>query len=284
MLIGIFCALALAASGLTCLGTNAFCSLHWLWALPLTFLGSFLVLCLLWFLLLFIMAKAVDMEKEQENDSPFYRAVINLTIPALVTLFRIHIHVEGMEKLPKNGRFMLVCNHLNDTDPIVLLWAMRKSQLAFISKKENDQKFLVGPFMRKLLCQPIDRENDRAALKTILRCIALLKEDKISLGVFPEGYCSRDHLLHPFRSGVFKIAQKAQLPILVCTVRDTHHIFHNMLRLKPSRVELHLLEVIPAETLTGRTAVDIADQVHRIMAADLGPELVLQAGEGEISS
>ena len=35
--------------------------------------------------------------------------------------------------------------------------------------------------------QMLNRENDREALKTIVTCIRLLKDDEVSIGVFPEG-------------------------------------------------------------------------------------------------
>ena len=65
------------------------------------------------------------------------------------------------------------------------------------------------------------------------------------------------------------------MPIVVCTLRNTHHIYRNIKKLKPSRVELHLVGVVAAEELAGRTAVDVAEQVYTMMAEDLGPELVL---------
>ena len=275
MLIGIFFALSILASAGVCGAFDAFSGLGWLWILPLCTAGIFLLLIVLWAVMMLIMAKSVDMDKEQEEDNAFFRTVIHLTIGALLILFRIRVDMEGLEKTPKDGRFMLVCNHLHDTDPVVLLWAFAKSRLAFVSKRENDQKFIIGPFLHRILCQPINRENDREALKTILKCIRLLQEDKVSIGVFPEGYCSKEHLLHPFRSGVFKIAQKANVPIVVCTVRNTHPVFKNMAKLKPSHVQLRLVGVVPAEDLKGRTAVDIAHQVYDMMAQDLGPELVL---------
>ena len=139
--------------------------------------------------------------------------------------------------------------------------------------------FLVGKLMHKVQCQLINRENDREALKTIIRCIQIIKEDKASIAVFPEGYTSLDGLLHPFRSGVFKIAQKAKVPIVVCTLRNTQHIFHNAARLRRTDVDLHLLQVIPPEELAGVTAVDVGKRVHALMAADLGPENVLETAE-----
>jgi len=279
MLIGSMGALSFAFAVLLCVCTGAFDTLAWLWLLPVGLVGFFLVLVILWFALLCLMAKCVDMEKDYQKDSPFYRGVISLTVGALFPLLRVRLKTVGLENMPKGGRFLLVCNHLHDTDPVILLWIFRKLPVAFISKRENDEKFLIGPFLHRILCQPINRENDREALKTILKCISLAKEDKVSIGVFPEGYVSLDRMLHPFRSGVFKIAQKADLPIVVCTLRDTYDIYHNIAHLKPSYPELHIVGMIPAEELKGRTAVDVARQVHTMMAEDLGPERVLPPEE-----
>lgn len=241
-----------------------------LWIGPLTFAGSFLALMVLAFLFLWLVTAFVDLKKPQEHDSKFYRTLVALYVPAICTILRMRVHTRGLEKTPTDGRFMLVCNHLFDFDPVVLLGWFGKSQLAFISKWENSAMFIVGKVMHKLMCQLINRENDREALKTILRCIQLLKEDECSIAVFPEGYTSVDGRLHHFRPGVFKIAMKAQVPIVVCTITNTNRVVHNILRLKHTDIELHLIDVIPAEALKGRTAVDISEQVYQMMLNDLG--------------
>ena len=92
----------------------------------------------------------------------------------------------------------------------------------------------------------------------------------MSIGVFPEGYTSKDGKLHPFRAGVFKIAQKAKVPIVVCTIQNTRQIFKNQKKLKKTDVELHLVDVIPPEALEGKTTVEIGDMVYEMMISDLG--------------
>jgi 1-acyl-sn-glycerol-3-phosphate acyltransferase len=279
MLLGISALVSALLSCGVCALTGCFGNLHWLWVLPLGFVVSMGLCALAVLVFLVVICKGVDQTKPQEEDDPFFRRTAYAVIDAVAALARIKIVTSGLEKTPKDGRFLLVCNHLNDIDPPVLLKCFKKSQLAFISKRENQSLFIVGPLMHKILCQPINRENDREALKTILRCIQIIKEDKASIAVFPEGYTSMDGLLHPFRSGVFKIAQKANVPIVVCTLRDTQYVLKRAMKLKPSTVELRLLDVIPAEDLKGRTAVDIGEQVHKMMADDLGPDLVLKTEE-----
>ena len=169
---------------------------------------------------------------------------------------------------------MIVCNHLSLLDVLVLLLYFRGRELTFITKQENMDMFIIGKLMHKIQCLPLNRENDREALKTILKAIALVKEDKASMGLFPEGTRSLDGKLHHFRSGGFKIAQKCSVPIVICTIQNTQKVFRNFLHGKATPIPLHLVEVISPEELKGVTTVDIANRVHAAMAADLGPELV----------
>ena len=279
MLLGILAVISVLSAVGICFVADAFSSLWWLLWLPVSGLGVFLGLAALAFLLLCAMTLAVDLKKPQLHDSKFYRTMAHLYIDAVIKVCRIRIHATGLEKTPGDGRFLLVCNHRHDSDPIVLLTAFRNSQLAFISKRENSSMPFVGKFMHKLMCQPINRENDREALKTILECIRLLKEDEVSVAVFPEGYIHDDRLLHPFRPGVFKIAQRTKVPIVVCTLRNTTTVFSNMAHLKPSDVELRLLTVIQPEEYEGITTVELANRIYGMMADDLGPELVYHAAE-----
>lgn len=247
------------------------------------FVGAFLLGVILSLAFLWLMAKRVDRSVPQEQNSPFYRRLTDFYVRAIAFFGRVKITVRGMERvyeqIPQGQRFLLVCNHVCIIDPVILLYGFPKSQLAFISKKENDDMPIVGEMMHKLQCQLIDRENDRAALRTIVKCIQILKEDKASIAVFPEGYCSDDGLLRHFRPGVFKIAQKAQVPIVVCTLRDTIRVLPNIKKLRASHVEMRVTGIVTPEQFAGKTTVDVAEQVYRMMADDLGEELVYRGEE-----
>ena len=269
--------IALLSGVVICCGNGAFAGTAWIWMLPVSAVGIFAVLALTGFLFVLYLCKRVDQEIPREEDSRFYRTVADLIVESALPFLRIRVKKSGLEKVPTEGRFLLVCNHCNDSDPIILFHCLRKSQLAFISKRENKTMFVIGPMMHMLLCQLINRENDKEALKTILKCIQILKEDKASVAVFPEGgILSEDGKLHHFRPGVFKIAQKANVPIVVCTLHNTKDVVKNIKHLKPSSVEMKVLDVIPAEQLKGVTTVDIAHRCYDLMAADLGPDLIAE--------
>lgn len=243
-----------------------------LWQTGLAFVLSWLALALLALAFLWVICRLVDLEKPQEHDSKFYRSVMYVYIEALISLVLVRLKTRGLEKTPKEGRFVLVCNHLFLADPGIVLHCFKKSQLAFITKYENYDLPFIGKFMHKIMCQPVDRDNDRQALKTILKCIQMIKDDEVSVGVFPEGYTSKDGKVHPFRPGVFKIAQKTNVPIVVCTIQGTRDIFKNLKKLKKTDVELHLVDVIQPESFKGKSTVEVSNMVYERMIADLGEE------------
>ena len=273
MLLGGIGILSAVIAAVICAVSGGFASLAWLWLLPVGFLGSYLGLFLVAFLFFWISSSIIDIEKGS-SESPFYRRVAMIYIQAALTILGMRIHTKGLEKVPAQGRFLLVCNHQQMADPGVILACLKKSQMAFISKQENMTMPVIGKFMHKIMCQLMDRENDREALKTILKCIELIKEDKVSIAVFPEGYIKPDRKLHHFRHGVFKIAQKTQVPIVVCTLQNAQYVFKNGLRLKPTHVHLHLVDVIQPEEYAGLSTVELSTRVYEMMARDLGPENV----------
>ena len=276
MLLRGFGVIALAVGAVLCLLLDAFVGYSWLWLLPLLSLGTLVVLVLLAFLYLVLICQLVDYEKEQTHDATHYRKVLELYIESALPALRVRVKSTGLEKVPSEGRFLLVCNHCSNIDPVILMGHFAGHQVSFISKKENHDLFLVGKAMHKLQCPLIDRENDRAALKTILKSIQIIKEDRASIGVFPEGYIHADRKLHTFRAGVFKIAQKAQVPIVVCTLTNTAHAIDNFMHLRPTDIKLSVLDVIPVEDIMGKTTVEISDRIYHMMAENLGPENVSQ--------
>lgn len=280
MVIGTIAVIAAILSVVICAGTGAFAGLAWLWVMPVGWLGCFLGILLVAFVIVLIMCACVNLDKEEKEDNTFYRNVIYMIADAAHTVLQVKVKSVGLEKIPTDGRVLLVCNHLNNGDPVVIFQQVKKRQkLAFIAKREVGSMFVVGKLMHKMLCQRLNRENDREALKTILKCIEIIKEDKASIAVFPEGGIRGGDVLHPFRSGVFKIAQRTQVPIVVCTIWGSQTIFRNGLRLKPSHVDFHVVGVVQPEEYAGMTTVQLGNMVHDMMAEDLGPDKVLKVEE-----
>lgn len=241
-------------------------------AAVLAFIAGWISGLVLILLFLVVVCAVVDMEKEQTSDSKFYRVIAHLYIDLALILGRVEVRSEGLEKVPTDGRFLLVCNHICDLDSALLLKCFPKSQLCFIGKQEIKKFPFIGPVMHKMMCQFINRENDREALKTILRCIQIIKDDQASIVVFPEGYVSMDGRLRHFRSGAFKIAQRTGVPIVVCTIRNTKHVMADLFAMRKTWAQVHLVDVIDPETVKAIPTTEMAEKVYEIMISDLGED------------
>ena len=165
----VFLVLALLASCALTWAASGFASLHALWQVPVFFAGSFLALVLLFLLVVLISCLFVDPKKLLEKPSGYFRFLLNEFCRLALALGGVHVNVTGLEKVPRDSRFLLVSNHRFAFDPLVFYSSMPWADLAFLSKKENFSIFVVAQIMRKVLCLPVDRNNDRESLKSILR-------------------------------------------------------------------------------------------------------------------
>lgn len=233
--------------------------------LPVLHLG-FLLICSL----------AVDTNREYETDSKFYRFLINSATGIATKLLRIHIHTEGLEKIPADCKVLFVCNHRSNYDPILTWYVLRKWKIAFISKAENFHVPIFGRLIRKCCFMAIDRTNPRNAIVTIRKAAELLERQEVSIGVYPEGTRSKSCELLPFHNGVFKIAQKASAPIVVLAISGTEQIAKNLKKFRASHVFLTVADVIPAQQAKEMKTEAIGEQ----MRAEL--ETILQQKEAHI--
>ena len=209
----------------------------------------------------------VRMNREYNRDSRYFRFLLNSSTAIAVRLLRIRIKVTGRDKLPK-GRFLLVCNHRSKFDPILTWHSFAKENLSFISKPENFKVPVFGRIIHRCCFMPIDRENPRRALKTIQRAIGLIRYDVASVAVYPEGTRNYGEGLLPFHTAVFKIAQKAEVPIVVMTVRGTYEIQKNFPR-KRSDIEMDIVGVLSCEEIKGVKTNVLGDKIAQMMLNNL---------------
>ena len=199
-------------------------------------------------------------QEAYETHSRFYRWLLNGATAFSLRLLDIHVRCQGLEKLPE-GRFLLVGNHRSNFDPIVTWYTLKECDLAFLSKEENFRIPIFGRIIRKCCFLPIDRQDHRKALTAINQAAALLEGNQVSVGVYPEGTRSKEGVLLPFHNGVFKIAKKAGVPIVVVAVRGTETIHKNYFR-RPSYVSLEIADVLPADYVAESRTADIGQRVR----------------------
>ena len=219
-------------------------------------------------LLLLLSSLFVNPKSEYTRNSPFYRWLLHSASWAAIKLLGIRLQVSGMEKVPKDTRFLLVSNHRSNYDPILTWQAFRDYDLAFVSKPENFKIPIFGRIIRKCCFLPIDREDPRKAIRTIQKAADLIQADTVSVGIYPEGTRNREREMLPFHNGVFKIAKKAQVPIVIVSVCGTDQICPRLFR--GAQVQLKVLEVIPASMVAQEKTARLGSAVRWILEHEQG--------------
>lgn len=222
------------------------------------------------FILSIISSWFINPNKEYTQDSKYYRFLLYTCTKIAVFFARIRIHVRGLSNVPQKGRYLLVGNHKSNFDPI-LSWEVlgKEADLCFVSKKENFKKPAFGKIIRRLCFLGIDRDNPRKALKTVEQAAAFIKEDKFSVGVYPEGTRNwTEEPLLPFHTGLFKIAKKAEVPIVVVITKNNEKIAKNF-PFKGTDVYYDFIGVIPAEDVIHMPNVQIGERVREMMLQSL---------------
>lgn len=234
------------------------------WKILLGILGTAVGVILLFVLVILVSSLFISKKKEYKTKSIFCEKLMNFVTGLLVKVFRVKLETTGMELLPEQGqRFLYASNHRSNFDPVFTRFVFRKHDLAFISKPANFKIPIVGKFIHRCGFLEIDRENPRNSMKTLLKAIEYLKADKGSMGVYPEGTRQKEgEEMLPFHDGVFKIALKANVPVVVSAVAGTEKVSKNF-PWKRTVVHIDVVGVIyPKE---GETSHDIAEQAREMI-------------------
>jgi 1-acyl-sn-glycerol-3-phosphate acyltransferase len=126
--------------------------------------------------------------------------------------------VEGMENFPATGPAILMINHIDFVDPVVVLGNLPRN-IVPMAKIEVYDYPVIGIFPRLWGVIPVRRgEVDRRAIE---QALAVLKAGEVVL-VAPEAH--RGPALREAREGIAYLAHKAGVPIIPVAIDGTEHL------------------------------------------------------------
>lgn len=234
----------------------------------LMFAGTYLGLVAGSFLVLYLLSFLISKKKEYKKVSLLSRIIFNNALAYI----DLHAHVKlkkyGMYNVPRNERFLLVCNHRSNFDSMILSVVLRKHKLAFITKPSLFKIPIGGRHMRKLLYLGINREDNLQSLSVMKKAEQYITDDITSVGVFPEGTRQQDNIIGPFHEGVFNIAIQTKCPIVVCTFKGTEKIKSNF-PIKRTPVTLNFIETRYYEDYCEMNAKQLSESIRATMIQSL---------------
>lgn len=147
------------------------------------------------------------------------------------------LRVEGVERIPRRGAFIVVANHCSNLDPPMLGWATGHQigrVVHFMAKIEMRKWPLIGWLATQSGVYFVRRgEGDRAAQRFSLEALA----DDRPIALFPEGTRSRDGRMRSFKDGAAYLAMRSGVPVLPVGIAGSHRMFPGRSR-RPHRTRV----------------------------------------------
>ena len=238
------------------------------WVPFLLLIGGYILGLALTWILLSIYCQIYKKDKEYNKPSK----IANFWLCQSIGYINHHggaiVKIKQSEPFP-SGRFLLICNHISKFDPMILAEKYGHLGLAFISKPTNFKIPIGGHLMAASCYLSIDRYDKLKSLEVINKAIDLINNNRCSIGVFPEGTRGDDPVnMGEFHEGVFTIAKKTNVPIVVTTIKGSEMIHKNFPK-KFTIVKLNILKVIYPNDYQEKNVKQISDYCYKIMSDDL---------------
>ena len=229
--------------------------------ITLIFVVLFLICSIPLFLIEWIIGKLNPRLKDRSS-----LAIVNWAFRVVIFIAGTKVLVIGEEKIPKDTPVLYVANHRSYYD-IILTYVRVPRPTGYIAKKEMLKWPLLRQWMKNLHCLFLDRDNVKEGLKTIITAIEKARKG-ISICIFPEGTRNKkaDTFL-PFHDGSFKIATKADIPVVPITMLNTAAIFEDHLpKIKRATVVIHYGDPVYIKNLDREDQKNIGNYFQKLIS------------------
>ena len=202
------------------------------------------------------------------------RHVVHELSRLLVRLFfavppRWSRRVEGLEKIDRSKRYVILLNHTSMLDIPMLYFV--PLDFRWVSKREVCRI----PFFGQLLYLHgdilIDRGRRAEAMTQLLHEGGMWLDRGVSVAIFPEGTRSKDGEIHRFKAGAFQLARETGVELLPIVMEGSRTVMHpHSFRWNwTNRIALRILDPVSVEEIRSTETAELMETTRTRMAAAL---------------
>lgn len=194
---------------------------------------------------------------------PFHRDNVFHTakfMGKVAKILGLEVELRIPESVKNAGPVVYICNHQNSYDIFTISGAVRPGTVS-VGKKSlkwipffGQMYWLTGNIL-------IDRDNKNKAMNTIELTARKIREKRLSVWLFPEGTRSYGRGLLPFKTGAFRTAMKANVPMVPVCASCTHNII-DLNRWNNGKMIVEFLDPITLQGESREQIRDVTNQVH----------------------
>ena len=198
----------------------------------------------------------------------------------IVRMMGWKIDVANRERLDAAGPCVIVANHQSFLD-VVTFGSIFPKRTVSAGKREIGRIPIFGWFYRLSGNLIIDRDRARSARNSLEHAARIVRDERVSVWFMPEGHRNSGPELLAFKSGAFRLAISAGVPILPIVAGPLTAIVDMRRRLaRPGRLPMRVLEPVETGALTARDLPDLMARVHADMQATLSELAAANAPPG----
>ena len=187
----------------------------------------------------------------------------------VVRLMGWRIEVSNRERLDDARPCVFVANHQSFLD-VVTFGSIFPKRTVSAGKREIGRILIFGWFYRLSGNLVIDRGNPRDARDSLEEAARTIREESVSVWFMPEGHRNAGPELLPFKTGAFRLALAARVPIVPIVAEPLGVIADTERRLaRPGVLRVTVLEPVPTDTPEPRTVSELAATVRSRMQEEL---------------
>lgn len=175
----------------------------------------------------------------------------------------IRVVVEGRENLPENG-CVIVANHRSNAD-VFSIMGRAATPARFIAKAELKWVFFISIGMSMTGHIFVRRGKRKSGGKALGEAAKELRKGAWVL-LFPEGTRGKTDQSLPWKSGAFRLAIDAQVPMVPTVIHHARRLWPSQALLpRPGTMIIEFLPGIPTDGLTAKQHTRLRNQVRDLV-------------------
>jgi 1-acyl-sn-glycerol-3-phosphate acyltransferase len=187
----------------------------------------------------------------------------------LASLMGWRVDVANRERLDAARPCVFVGNHQSFLD-LVTFGSIFPPRTVSAGKREIGRIPIFGWFYRLSGNLVIDRSNPRGARDSLEEAARTIREENVSVWFMPEGHRNRAAELLPFKTGAFRLALAAQVPVVPIVAEPLTIIADTERRLaRPGVLRVSILDPIVPESVLGSSVAELAGMARLRMQEEL---------------
>jgi len=198
------------------------------------------------------------------------------------------VEFEGLENLDRSGPQVLVANHESFFD-VFALAAHLPVDYRFVAKEELGRIPVFGRAWKTCGHISINRQDRSAAVGSLDEAGRRIRDEKVTVIMFPEGTRSPTGRLQSFKKGAFVLALQMGVPVVPVGIVGSRHVLPKSgWPVRKGTIRIRIGAPIPVEGLQlshrDRLMHEAWAQVARLKGEEVAPDPGVPVPEGPSSS